>query len=189
MDLRCFISIELPPEVKENISEAEARLKGLGADVKWINPDSLHITLKFLGSTPEDRLPEIKNALALAIKGHEGFGLLLKGMGAFPNMKHPRVIWAGIEDSERLIGLQKAVETAMSGLGYEPEGRAFKPHLTIGRVRSLKAVESLMKELSLSGGLSFGAVSADEVSLMQSELHPTGARYFKLAGFGLGHAS
>ncbi len=188
MDLRCFISIELPPEVKENISEAETRLKGFGADVKWINPDSLHITLKFLGRTPEELLPDIKNALASAINGHEGFGLLLKSMGAFPSMKRPRVIWVGIEDSERFIGLQRAIETSMSGLGFGPEERAFKPHLTIGRVRSLKGIDSLMKELLLLKDSDFGAVHADEVSLMKSELHPTGAKYFKLAGFGLRHA-
>ncbi len=105
MGIRCFIAIELPDELKDNISLHMKKLISTGANVKWIVPRNLHLTLKFLGSTPEEKITDISKQLGTITKSHDNFSLYFSGTGVFPNIKSPRVVWLGIKDSDAIIEL------------------------------------------------------------------------------------
>lgn len=180
MGIRCFISVELPDELKKRIEEVISRLRNAGGDVRWVNPQNLHLTLQFLGDTDENIIPQVKEKLLDRLKGFTQFGIDIKGAGCFPNVKNPRVLWIGISISEELRNLQSLVESTMSDFGFNPDDRDFNPHLTFGRVKSPRKMEGLMKELLLQKEVSFGSVTVQAVSMMKSELSPQGSKYIRL---------
>lgn len=187
MDLRCFIAIELPDKIKNNIDTYIEKLNATKADVKWVPSKNLHLTLKFLGSTPEKIIPDIsRKLLEIAKLYNNSFYMQILGAGVFPNTRHPRVVWLGIKDSEDAVKIQKDIDESMKEFGFEMESREFKPHLTIGRVRSLKNKDLLMKELATLKEVDFGKIEVNSIALMKSELKPSGAEYFKLKGIPLG---
>jgi 2'-5' RNA ligase len=177
MDLRCFIAIEIPSEVKKEIAEVADILKKYDADIKWVAVENLHVTLKFLGSTPEKSLPEIRESLLKAVSLFRPFYIKINGTGVFPNRKFPRVIWVGVENGETLPKLASDIDTSVSLLGYKKEEREFKPHLTLGRVRSRKGTVSVVNELDNFGDKEFGYFIVDRIRLMRSELKPKGPEY------------
>lgn len=185
MDIRCFISVELPDEIKKNIDEKTKALRGSGADVKWVLAENLHITLKFLGKTPEARLPEIEDKLTEALSPHICFSTDLVSAGVFPNVRHPRVIWIGLRDLDNMVRLKGDVEMALTAIGFEAEERQFKPHLTLGRVRSLRGRDALIRELDSLKGVAFGRIEVKNISIMKSELNPGGPEYFRLNDIAL----
>ena len=186
MGLRCFISIELPEELKKNIYGYIEKLKAAGADVKWIPPENLHLTLKFLGDTTEELLKSINERLIPLSKSYDKFSLQISGAGAFPNIKYPRIIWLGVRDSEEIIKLQHDIDESMAGLGFEKDDKQFTPHLTIGRVISLRNKDALIKELATLKDMGFGKIGVDNITMMKSELKPGGAEYFKLSEISIG---
>lgn len=186
MDLRCFIAIEFPDEIKNNIGVYVEKLKATQADVKWVQAKNLHLTLKFLGATPEKIIPDISKRLSEVAGLHHGFNIRIFGAGVFPNIKQPRVIWLGIKDAEEMIKLQKDVDEAMKEFGYEIDDREFNPHLTIGRVRSPKNKDVLVKELATRKDMDFGKIEVKNITLMKSELKPGGAEYFRVSEIILG---
>jgi 2'-5' RNA ligase len=186
MDLRCFIAIELPEDLRRRIGEVTEGLRSTEADVRWVRPEGMHLTLKFLGSTPEELVPEIKSRLTEAVSGHEKMHLRLSGAGVFPNERRPRVVWIGLLDSDRLIGLQRDVEVALEALGFEPDGRPFTPHLTLGRLRSPRGSAALLRELEALKDASFDEIEVEEIAVMRSELKPSGAVYHRLHSIPLG---
>ncbi|MDO9288053.1 MAG: RNA 2',3'-cyclic phosphodiesterase [Thermodesulfovibrionales bacterium] len=186
MNLRCFIAIELPHEIKRNIDTYVEQLKATKADVKWVPAKNLHLTLKFLGSTPEELLTEINKKLSSIAKLHDRFTCRIFGAGVFPNIKQPRVIWLGIKDAEEMIKLQKNADESMAELGFKKEDREFNPHLTIGKVRSPKNKDMLIKELATLKGVDFGKIEVKNIVLMKSDLKPSGAEYIKLTEVCLG---
>lgn len=184
--MRCFISIELPESLKKEIAEKTAKLRALDADVKWIVPENLHLTLKFLGETPEEIVPAVKETLAKTAARFGKFNLDFSGLGVFPDARRPRVLWVGVLDSESLLSLQRDAEEGMKEFGFEAEDRAFSAHLTIGRVRSPKGKERLVREIEALKDASFGWVEVAEMSFMKSELKPSGAKYTVLFVVPLG---
>jgi 2'-5' RNA ligase len=186
MNLRSFIAIELPREIKENIDKGTEGLKSTGADVKWVKADNLHLTLKFLGNTPERYLHNIKDRLESVAKLHNKFDIRISGVGVFPNTKNLRVVWIGIKDSEMILKLQRDIDESLKEFGFEIEDREFKPHLTIGRVRSHKNKDILIKELATLKTVDFGKIEVKSIALMKSELKPTGAEYFTMSEILLG---
>jgi len=178
--MRCFIAIEVAEPIKGGIGQSIETLKQCQGDVKWVVSKNIHLTLKFLGNTPEELLPRIGEFLSKIVGSYEPFSIKIYNIGVFPNMKHPRVIWVGIEDSEILNSLQKDINDSMALLGYEREEREFNPHLTLGRVRSQKGITNLVKELSRYQGKDFGSMKVENIKLMHSELRPTGAEYYCL---------
>ncbi len=188
MNLRTFIAIELPPELKENIFSRTDSLREVARSVKWVAADNLHITLKFLGNTPEEQLPEIEKAVRGAVSMHQAFDMVFTGAGAFPesSRKPPRVIWVGVEAPETLFKIQSSVDTAMAALGYEPESRSYSPHLTIGRVKQPPRGGLLRREIDALEKEPFGSVHVQEISMMKSTLHPAGARYDRIFSVSLG---
>jgi 2'-5' RNA ligase len=186
MYLRCFVAIELPEPIKQDIGKLIEIFKKHNVDVKWVDYKNIHLTLKFLGKTSEDLLPRVHESLRKVAISYEPLYIKICKVGVFPNRKYPRVIWVGIEDSETLGRLQGDIENSIALLGFQREERAFHPHLTVGRVRSQRGTETLMNELDDYKEKDFGAIEVTNLKLMQSELKPTGAQYNCLYEIPLG---
>ncbi len=151
------------------------------ADVRWVNPASIHLTLKFLGNIEEGKVEEIAQGIQGGIRGVKSWSAAIRNMGAFPSLRNPRVVWIGIEDQGgQLVRLQNEIEKEMSKLGFEKEKRAFSPHLTLGRVRSPRGKDELAKYLLDKRERAFGEIRVDRIILFKSELRPSGAVYTAL---------
>lgn len=184
--MRLFIAVSIPLDISRNLEDIISDLKKTGADIKWVKSDSIHITLKFLGETEGERLPEIKSAIeSLGIK-KSGLEVEVKGIGFFPDKKRPRVIWAGLEENTPfLVEVVSKLDSAMSTLGFERENRRFSPHLTIGRFRSNQGLAMLIDETEKMKIFSFGSFPIMEFNLYSSTLKPSGAEYKVLRSFKL----
>lgn len=183
MGLRTFIAIEVPEDIQASISEAVASLRTLLADsVKWVNPGNIHLTLKFLGDTPEDRIEEIKAAISRATKDTGTIHAEVKGTGAFPGHSRPSVLWVGLQCPPALSELKGRIERELSGLGFEADSRPFSPHLTIGRIRRGARIPKrrLSSEISDLEGIPLGSMDIREIILIKSDLKPGGPIYTKL---------
>lgn len=183
--MRCFIAINLDEKLRTDIGKATEPLRKAGTDVKWVTPENLHITLKFLGETTEETANDIIRTMKPKSRSLNAFDIKFHGIGAFPDWRKPRVIWIGITKPERLIRLQENVEEIAVALGYNRGKKTFLSHLTIGRVRSLKNMDSLMRAAGELKQMDFGNIRAGRISLMKSELKPEGAEYTRLAEFEL----
>lgn len=139
--MRLFLAINLPFAMRRALVEATGPMRALAPDVRWISEAKLHLTMKFLGEQHESRLDEIHAAVASMAARHAATDLTVCGLGAFPNSRRPRVIWIGVERSSRLELLAHDLEQACETLGFEAEGRAFRPHITLGRIRDRLGVE------------------------------------------------
>jgi 2'-5' RNA ligase len=181
MVLRCFVAIELPEEVKSTLSEMQEELKKLGADIRWIKPDNIHLTLKFLGHIKEESIEKITDTMKTVSGGHRSFNIFIRGIGIFPNITSPRVLWVGIDNNNPLMSLQKDIENSLSLIGLDKEKKPFTAHLTLGRFRSRKGKEILLDAVQKRKNDGFGELMVSKISLMKSDLHPSGARYTKLS--------
>ena len=185
--MRCFIAIELPEAVKSTLSGIEEELKKSKADVRWVKPDNVHLTLKFFGNIEEKKTEKIIEIMEGICNQYASFPIEIKGMGTFPNIKSPRVLWVGIEGNDTLKTLQKEIENRMESIGFEREDRAFTAHLTLGRFRSSIEKEGLLKAVKLHEKDTFvGSINVQSLSLIRSDLHPEGARYTKIIDIPLG---
>jgi 2'-5' RNA ligase len=178
--MRLFIALALPAEVHEELALAQARLRGL--PVRWASPAGIHLTLQFIGEAPERSAPALLEALAGL--PDTPFELRLDGLGAFPDLRRPRVVWAGLGgDLAALARLQAAVLGATAPLGFTPEARPFRPHLTLGRVRQdvgpeeRAAVGRAVERAAPPAPLAWPAGAP---TLFQSALTPAGAVYTAL---------
>ena len=184
--LRVFAALELPPALCAQLSEVVAGLEALLplGGVRWAQAGGMHVTLKFYGEVASERLAELQAALKQAAESAGPLALELQGLGVFPNPVHPRVIWVNVAgEVEKLLPLYQKVEQASAALGFKPEARGFTPHLTLGRVKGHlrpREREALADALARQRGQAFGAFSAETLSLMRSELKPTGAEYARL---------
>lgn len=180
MSIRSFIALSLNEEIKKAVGELIDGLRKTGADVKWVTPRNLHLTLKFLGSIDESMVSPLSEHLREIAGRHSALSFSLNGTGAFPDQKRPRVIWIGLRMYEPLLEIFREIDEALAGEGFEKESRPFSPHITIGRVRSLKGIDKLMLELVKYKGSSFGEQEVKTIHLMQSTLKPGGAEYSTL---------
>jgi len=188
--IRAFIAIELPGQVKAALAQLQGSLRtSKSASVKWVDPESIHLTIKFLGNVDEAEIPALTKALSEAVKGIAPFSLQLGDPGAFPNTHAPRVVWVGVGgEIEPIRALHNNIDRVLTPLGFPPEKRAFSPHLTLGRVRD-EASSSEKKRLgenvaNLKTGekLSF---RVESINLMKSILTRESAVYSCLASFAL----
>ena len=178
--VRCFFAIDLPAGLREEIGRLQARLRETGADVRWVRPESVHLTLKFLGDVAEDKIKPLAEAAAEAASARPGLYLNLDRSGVFPNRKKARVVWLGLKgDLDLLADLQKGIEAAAEAFGFAPEKRSFKPHLTLGRVRSGRGRSELLTALETLEPRPLG-FEAGELILFKSDLRPSGAVYTAL---------
>lgn len=176
--MRLFIAINLPPDLRQRLWEAAESLRRAGYPVSWVAPDGLHVTLKFLGEVKPAREPEIVSGVEAAVQGAKRFTLPVSGFGAFPSLSRPRVVWAGCEPVPSLELLQHRVEQEMERLGFPLEGRAFHPHLTLGRARRDARASAFRNLEDRIDALEFaGETTVESVDLMESQLARDGARY------------
>ena len=182
MSVRLFVAIDLREEIRGAIRDLIARLHPLAKDARWVRPEGMHITLKFIGYAAEDRLEPIRAALA-QICSPQPVDLSFRGVGFFPNEKRPRVIWCGIEASPNLVPLAKAIENALEPLGIAPESRDFVPHLTLARFNEPLKMPKLVAATAEMQDREFGAARETEFHLFESILRPSGAEYRRLATY------
>ncbi|MBI5177793.1 MAG: RNA 2',3'-cyclic phosphodiesterase [Nitrospinae bacterium] len=178
--IRAFVSVNLDETLCGALGRVAADLKKTGADVKWVQPDNLHFTLKFLGEMENDSIEEI--AAALRQTKQKKFDIEIGGLGAIPDTRRPRVIFADVVSGAReLSALAEAVESALEPLGFEREARKFLPHLTLGRIKSQKGMEKLIQKMAMDKSSIFGKISVVRFSLMKSDLRPAGPIYTEIA--------
>ncbi len=185
--MRAFIAAHLTDSLRREIALCQAEFKGTGADVKWVDPDNLHLTLKFLGEIAEDRVSTLLETLKLALLPLSPFAISIEGIGAFPRTTSPRVVWLGVhQGAEELIKLAEKAEQACEKLGFAKEERPFAPHLTIGRVRSRDQLAPLIKRLQVAEFRGSETVPVNQISLFESVLSSKGPLYTLRAEITLG---
>jgi 2'-5' RNA ligase len=180
--VRLFLAINLPPDVRAALHAATGPLRAAAPAVKWVGPEQLHLTLKFLGEQADDTAARVRETLPAVTARHAGVPLALGGVGAFPNFRRARIVWMGVGPSPRLELLYHDVEAACAAIGLEVEGRAFRPHITLGRIgdrvddAARRALARAAREVDYEV-----EVDVESVDLMQSETAAGGARYTALA--------
>ena len=180
--MRLFVALEIPPAVRENLATLLASMRAITKEARWVRAENLHITLKFLGELDEDRLAAVRTALG-GIRSEQAVAMEFRGLGFFPNEKHPRVFWAGMEASLNVKTLAGDIEGAMEKLGIRREKREFSPHLTLARFERPRLPEALRKAIVENAQRGFGSLRTNEFHLIQSKLKPSGAEYTTLASF------
>ncbi|MDZ7617572.1 MAG: RNA 2',3'-cyclic phosphodiesterase [Patescibacteria group bacterium] len=185
---RTFIAVEMDESVLGSAARLIRSLAKSQADVKWVEPHNLHLTLKFLGEVPLEEIHAVCKAVGRGAAGVEPFRLDLVGIGAFPNIERPRTLWLGADEGQvPMAALQQAVEHALKKLGYPPEGRKFKTHLTLGRVRRAgPGIARLTELLAQHASFQAGATVIEQVTVFASELTREGPVYSVLGRAGLG---
>jgi 2'-5' RNA ligase len=182
--IRSFIAIEVPHSLQMRLEELQRELRRMEAGVKWVRPEGIHLTLKFMGSIGQEDLEKITRVTAPVVAAWNPFELRIHGVGCFPSSRNPRIIWVGIDrGSEEASLLQKAIEEKAADLGFTPEPRLFKPHLTVGRVRTPIGRDAFVQGMEKNKDVEIGTFLATEVYLFKSELKPSGAVYTKLQTF------
>jgi len=172
--------------VKSALSVIEEEFKKSRADVKWVNPQNIHLTLKFFGNIKEEIVEKIINITERVCSHYNTFNLEIKSLGMFPNKKSPRVLWVGVEGNDVLKTFQGEIDNDMASIGFEREDRNFTPHLTLGRFRSFRGDEYLLEAIELHEKDHFGSINVKSISLMKSDLSPAGARHTRIAEIPLG---
>ncbi len=176
--LRLFLAVDMDESLKQYVGSLVEPLRKAGADVKWVQADNLHVTLKFLGDVEEERVDIVADTARRSVGAYEPFDIGLGEVGTFPPAGRPRVIWIGIEDSGgQLARMSRSLEEAFAELGFPAEERPFKGHLTLGRVRSPKGVERLQPLLARATTPAAKRMSVDKIMLFKSVLTSAGPIY------------
>ncbi len=177
--IRAFVAVDVGDEVRASAASLIRDLAASGADVKWVEPHNLHLTLKFLGDVDLTETADVCAAIAKAAEGIAPFNLAIRGAGAFPDIRRPRTVWLGVADETGRLGeLFKNIENRLQKLRFRKESRGFHAHLTIGRLRDgRQSVEVLSELLELSADFDAGPTSVSEVVLYASHLSSTGPTY------------
>lgn len=199
--IRAFLAVELPAGLKQAIAQVQDQVKGRmakavpsDARIQWVKPDSMHLTLKFLGDIEEAQVEPIRQAFASRVMTVPGFLVEVGSLGVFPDLRMPRVLWVGLSDqpghTQGLVRLAEEIEAALEALGFSREPRPFNPHLTLARIK--EGGRAVGKALSAGGILEqevrHGSVPVETVSLMKSDLKPSGPVYTRLWEVSLGSA-
>lgn len=188
--IRCFIAIELPDEVKRGLTQLQAQLKsGNQPWVKWVDPYSIHLTLKFLGNVAGDRIGEITRAMGEAVQGASPFRLEVKDLGVFPNLRRVQVAWVGVSgEVDKLVHLQQRIESSLVPQGFTAESRPFTAHLTLARIRDRASPDERQRFGQLIADTKFEAAytfRVDAINLMRSQLTREGAIYSRIGSVEL----
>jgi 2'-5' RNA ligase len=179
--MRTFIAIELPENIKNSLAKLQEQLKAIGTDVKWVQPQNIHLTLKFLGERDDKKVKQISEILDEVAKNHQTFQIQINALGAFPNLNSPRVIWVGIDQGDvETKNIFKDLEDLICKVGIPKEDRPFSSHITIGRTRSSMGKEKLAQAITILGE-KIGNVNliftAGTITLFKSTLTPKGPIY------------
>jgi 2'-5' RNA ligase len=185
--IRSFLAIELPKLILKKIEEVQRDLRSTRADVRWVNPEKIHLTLKFFGNIEESRIDPIFKSIEEPIRNTPPYSIEVKGVGAFPQLRNPRVIWIGlVNGKEILTSFQKQIETQLEKIGFQTENRPFHPHLTLGRMKSSRGREEMVGRMEKHREEEFGDFQVERVILFKSDLKPSGPIYTLLREMKLG---
>jgi 2'-5' RNA ligase len=191
-EVRAFIAIELPAEIKRSLGELENRLKSGRYRAKWVAPESIHLTLKFLGNISTDSINDVTKVIEKAAMGIPPFKLAVNGLGVFPNFQRVQVIWVGVSGAlDKLTQLQKRIDTGLESLGFVPETRPFTAHLTIARIRDEASPTERLSigQLVAKTDYEGGEFNVEAISLMKSQLTREGPIYSRLVSVTLSNDS
>ena len=180
--MRLFVALEIPSTVRENLATLLISMRAIAKEPRWVRAENLHVTLKFLGEVAESKINAVRSALG-EIRSDKPVSLEFCGLGFFPNEKHPRVLWAGMEAQPNLKTLAGDIERALEKLGVPREKREFSPHLTLARFERPRLPEALRKLIDDNEQRGFGSLRTNEFHLIQSRLKPAGAEYTTVATF------
>ncbi|MDE3111302.1 MAG: RNA 2',3'-cyclic phosphodiesterase [Acidobacteriota bacterium] len=184
--MRLFVAFDLPASVPRSLAELIEQLKPKCRDARWVRPESMHLTLKFIGHAIADgdtqKLAELRAALA-AVRSNAPVELHFRGIGFFPDERRPRVVWCGIKSSPNLSQVAADIDRAIEPLGIPREKRDFLPHLTLARIEPPRRIDSLARAARDLQSHDFGSARETEFYLFESKLRPTGAEYTKLEAF------
>ena len=187
MGIRSFLAFELPVEIREQIRVISKELKKMALPVRWVKVDNIHLTILFLGSVDEDTISDIEEKVNVVVKGFSAFKTKLNAVGAFPHWKRPRVIWIGLNgDIGRLSNLRNELQEELKALGFIPEKRPFRPHLTLGRFKGpIDRDEDMKWILDRYRDINSDLYQLNELILYKSDLKPDGPVYTKMATWPL----
>ena len=180
--MRLFAALDLPDQVRHSIAELIAKLQPKSRAARWIKPENLHITLKFIGHVENEKLSPIQTALS-SIRIAQSVELHFRVMGFFPNEHRPRAFWCGIASSPNLADLATDIDRALVPLGIEAETRPFTPHLTLARFKSDEGIREVVQAATDMKSTDFGGATETNFHLYESLLKSTGAQYNRLASF------
>lgn len=184
--VRAFIAVDIGDEIRDRLDELQRRLRKVHANVRWVKPQTIHLTLAFLGDVPVEQVDAIRKTLDQACAGHPAFELEAAGTGFFGKPGYPRVVWAGISDCPLLLKLQGRIAQGLHDAGIEFDNKPFSPHLTLGRVKGIDHhTGPLLEKIGKYREAELGTTRIDRVELIQSELTPRGAEYTILHQAGL----
>ena len=183
--IRTFIAVDLPPSVLDALGQISAQLQEKLTDtpVRWVDFTKMHLTLKFLGDISKENIGMVEKILQSEAAKRQAMELGIGGIGAFPKMRHPRVIWIGVEAPTDLFDLRRGIEDGLARLGYTYDKYDFTPHLTLGRIsrkasaRDVRKVGNVLSEFQVGF---IGVARIEDVHLYKSDLHPDGAKYTRL---------
>ncbi len=185
--VRTFIAVELTPEIRGRTNQLITSLRRVVADVRWVEPENLHLTLKFLGDVEVLEIPRVCQAVEAAVSEFSSFEVHVFGAGAFPDPERPRTVWVGLaEGADGMIELHERLQAALAPLGFREEGRRFRPHVTLGRVRDSMTGSQFAQTLAQYAEFSAGRMIVGDVTIFSSELSRQGSKYEVLgrADFG-----
>jgi RNA 2',3'-cyclic 3'-phosphodiesterase len=177
--MRLFVAIDISPEVRDAITKIMATLRPEAAGGRWSAPESMHVTLKFLGHADQQKIPQITAALE-KINSHIPVSLRFHGLGFFPDDKRPRIMWCGVEATPNLSALASSIEKSLQPLGFDPETRPFVPHVTLARLKSVHGVEKLVRAAAPLKSYDFGAARESQFHVFESVPKKSGSEYKKL---------
>lgn len=179
--IRTFIAIPISDDVKKSLNSVQRELSEHRKDIKAVNSDNMHITMKFLGDIEKDLIPELSGVIDEVASEFKPFEFVVSKLGAFPSSKKARVLWAGIGNGgNTMIDMEKTLSDKLVDLGFDKEKRPFTPHITIGRLKRIRRDDNLRKYLESNRGVDLGEDTCDRVELMKSTLTPEGAIYDEL---------
>ncbi len=188
--MRIFVAAPLAPALRDAIVGMRSRLNSAGSALRWVAPENLHFTLKFLGEVGEAGARRVADAARRVAEGRTRFEIVVAGLGAFPSARRPQVVWVGVgEGADHLIALARDLDRALHRLRFPPEQRPFQPHLTVARVRRAGPVPDLSGPVHDFERTVLGAQTVDALLVMESTLHPTGATYHPVETIRLSEAS
>ena len=174
--IRVFIAITPPTTLQQTMAEVRQGFQPLSLPWRWVTPNHIHLTLRFLGNVPVESVPSLLQAMEYASRGQTAFPLRAKALGCFPHPARPRVLWVGLDDPGQALGrLNERLTEALTPLGFPPEDRAFRPHLTLARLQNVRRSSGLFSVLEEYQNHIFGEFLVTQWSLIQSQLHRGGA--------------
>ena len=185
--MRLFLAVELGTSTLDALEQAIAPLRAEAPDIAWVRPEKRHLTLKFLGDVDEPRVDAVTELTERVARQHRPFSMQLAGIGAFPNFRRARVVWIGVEHDALLELLHHDIEVAAEAVGFEVEGRAFRPHITLSRVRLPLEGDRVKRLARVARRIDFSATThVSEITLFESTPAPAGAHYRRLLVASLG---